>query len=83
MSDCVTGDCEELLFIFHLLRNGDEVAQHAIEVHEVPKNLERAGEDAFHGEKKRDEVQPLLNGGDVLPRCAKMERKIHVDLAFG
>lgn len=49
-----------------LLGHGDEVAQHAVQVHQVPKDLESARENAFHGEEKGNEVQTLLDGGDVL-----------------
>lgn len=51
-----------------MLGDGDEIAKHAVQVHELPEDLEGAGKDAFHGEEKRDEVQPFLDGGDVLPR---------------
>lgn len=46
----------------------DEIAKHAIKVHELPEDLEGVGKYAFHGEKKRNEVQPFLDGGDILAR---------------
>lgn len=51
-----------------MLGDGDEIAKQSVQVHELPEDLEGAGKDAFHGEEKRDEVQPFLDGGGVLPR---------------
>lgn len=58
----------QVKFSKHSLGDGDEIAQHAVEVHELPEDLEGTCKDAFHGEEKIDEVQPFLDGADVLSR---------------